>query len=487
MDDFKVLNAFFNIIQGNETGFIRYLFSSYQDFCVFKEWLLKKDIHLMSLDIIDEELHKMISPKMSAAEISILTHCDFNKDMKDLALKYKNRLQMVLLPSLDCHYEYHLDIDDDSIDYYEIKDVFHRSNLSFYDPFPAFITAINHCDLWGGVLLFNDENEVFYAINSDDDINFLYQHLNDDNLFELLQSFNHDSYFIHVSDLHLGREKSTRGLNQLYMSLDHLIPKLHSYYKTKFFITGDLMDSPNRRNMYMANDFMIELKKKYKADITFILGNHDVIVHGLNMARTQKSKIIAYLLGEHVKVIESEKLVIVKIDSTSEGNLARGKVGVRQLLEIDDELEAIENLDDYTILVMLHHHVYPISKADFLKSAWHESHFIGRIIETSKVLVDSDLLIDWLNKKNIQYVFHGHKHLPFFRKEGNTYIVSGGSSTGSLKESSSRYISYNVLKYNVEEKKMKTCIIFYDDKSKMDCQRLEVYLFKEDEKNEVIR
>jgi len=89
-----------------------------------------------------------------------------------------------------------------------------------------------------------------------------------------------------------------------------------------------------------------------------------------------------------------------------------------------------------------------------------------------------------LDKKNIHYVLHGHKHLPFFRKIDDKYIVSGGSSTGGLKESKSKYISYNLLKYDVKEKIMKTCLIFYDDKAKADCQRVEVYLFEE-EKYEV--
>ena len=43
---------------------------------------------------------------------------------------------------------------------------------------------------------------------------------------------------------------------------------------------------------------------------------------------------------------------------------------------------------------MLHHHVYPISKAQFIKTKWHEKTFINRIVETSKVLADAPLLID---------------------------------------------------------------------------------------------
>lgn len=34
------------------------------------------------------------------------------------------------------------------------------------------------------------------------------------------------------------------------------------------------------------------------------------------------------------------------------------------------------------------------------------------------------------------------------------------SATGGLKESRSRYISYNIMKYDIQEKKMKLCMIF---------------------------
>ena len=54
-----------------------------------------------------------------------------------------------------------------------------------------------------------------------------------------------------------------------------------------------------------------------------------MIVHGFNMARNQKSKVIAYLLGESIKVLEKEKLILIKMDTTSEGNLARGKVNLK--------------------------------------------------------------------------------------------------------------------------------------------------------------
>ena len=51
---------------------------------------------------------------------------------------------------------------------------------------------------------------------------------------------------------------------QLYNSLDYIVPLLKSKEKLKVLITGDLMESPNRKNMYLANDFMNRIKNNIK-------------------------------------------------------------------------------------------------------------------------------------------------------------------------------------------------------------------------------
>ena len=86
---------------------------------------------------------------------------------------------------------------------------------------------------------------------------------------------------------------------------------------------------------------------------------------------------------------------------------------MKQLNNIDEELAAIKNLGDYTIVAMLHHHLFPITRDDFLKQKWREKIFVGKIMDSSKALVDSRDLVEWLRKHQIQYVLHGHKHLPF--------------------------------------------------------------------------
>ncbi len=481
MKEFNYLNTFFNIIYQDELAYMRD-FSSYEYIREFYQWLEEREIICPSFKMIKQSDFHIYSKRMRAQDMDLLFHIGIVDDLKRISQQYLNRTHILYIPGLNneerISFDFHTYKD---IHFYSLSEPFIKKDLSFYDPFSAFFCAMNHADLWPGVLIFNHKKQIFVSMKQQKEFDQLLKHIdNKDDLFETYENYQYDSYFIQLSDLHLGKNKRQKGIAQLYTSLDSIVPYLSSNRQLKILMTGDLMESPNRKNMYLANDVMNSLKKIYKANVTFILGNHDVIVHGFNMARNQKSKVIAYLLGENVKVIQSEKLIIIKMDTTSEGNLARGKVGQRQLDEIDDELEAIDHIEDYTMIVMLHHHVYPISKAQFIKTKWHERTFINRIVETSKVLADAPLLIKWLKDRNIQYVFHGHKHLPFFRTEGQQFYIGAGSATGGLKESQSRYISYNIVKYNEFDKKMKTCMIIYDDKAKSERQRVEVYLFEED-------
>ena len=41
---------------------------------------------------------------------------------------------------------------------------------------------------------------------------------------------------------------------------------------------------------------------------------------------------------------------------------------IPRLQEIEDELLSIEHLEDYTLIAMMHHHLMPLRKDDFLKT-----------------------------------------------------------------------------------------------------------------------
>ncbi len=478
MKDFILLNIFFNIVYQNEAAYMLNLFSSYELYVDFVEWLNKHHIDCPKFKSIHSVQYELLQKELDLNNLETLHKYGYKEEFDKISSLYQDKLFMVYLPGYKKSSKY-IDFYDDSIYFFSIQD--EMNDLSFDNPFIHFMEALIHVDKWPGVVIFNQYQSVFKRVNNEEELDRILNDIkNHYNIFELYQDIQNDSYCIQLSDLHLGPKKSDKGLVRLFLSLDYLVPYLKSQHKVKFLITGDLMQSPNRANMYIANDFMINLKKAYKADVTFVLGNHDVIVHGFNMFRTQKSKVIAYLLGENIKVLEDEKIIIIKLDSNSEGNLARGKVRQRQLDEIDEELAAIENINDYTLVVMVHHHIYSISKADFIKVHIHEKYIWGHLIEKSKILIDAPILLDWFDKHHIQYVFHGHKHIPFFKKENGCYFIGAGSATGSLKENVSRYISYNLVKYDLLSKEMKYCMIIYADTEKTERFRVEIHMFKEE-------
>lgn len=479
MTQFECINAFYNFIYGNERASMRNLVNDYNSFCLLRTWLNNHHVIVPSLNVIDEDMFNLLRSGMRPKDLSQLLHVDFERDLAALQGTYREKIHILVLPGVDGESWERCNIEDERIVFSQLMTPITSENLSFNDFFPAFTLALVHASSWPGALVFTEGKEAFVPLHSAKDIAGLKDQIFEENFFE--HKDEKHTYYLQLSDLHLGPARKEKALESLFDSLDDLMPYITSTHKMKCLITGDLMNSPNRKNMYLANDFMNHIKKRYHCDMTFILGNHDMIVHGLNIGGKQKSKVIAYLLGESIKVLEDDKVILLKIDSTSQGNLARGMIGKRQLQEIEAELSAIDNLEEYTIVAMLHHHVYPISKAEFLKRKWNEKALIGKFVETSKILVDANAFKSWLRLHKIRYVLHGHKHVPYVMQKEGTYIVSAGSATGALKESESRYLSYNLLCYDHEEKRMDSCLIFYVDTRKAERLRVEVYLFKENE------
>lgn len=473
MDEFNGINTFFNMIYHHDRAFSRAL-PDYQSLNAYREWLRNHQIEFKELDMIDEYSFSLIRPGMTIKDISMLMHVDLQGGLQRIRFFFKDKIFLFLLPGINKEVE---DYSFTGVDYvFALSTPFKTENLSFLDPFPGLLEALFYADEWPGALIFNSTEAVFYPLHSISQEKALQKKIDEKTMFNKEE---HSSFIYHLSDLHLGPKKKLKAVSNLLDSIDECNRYTHSPHQKQFFITGDLMNSPNTKNMYQANSFMTMIRKRYKADITFVLGNHDMIVKGLNMGGRQHTKVIAYLLGEKIKILEKDKIVLVKVDSNSGGNLARGMITRRQLDQIDSELAGIENLEDYTIVVLLHHHVYKVSKSDFLKIKWREKYIFGKILDKSKALVDANMFATWLSQRHIKYVLHGHKHVPYFMNKYGTYYISAGSATGGLKESESHYYSYNVLRYDYMDKKMKTCLIFYDDQKKAERQRVEVYLMEE--------
>lgn len=483
MNTYDLVNMYYNFIFNSGMLSYRRVYENYDNIDTLKIWLDSYDIHLSFISHIYKENYDLLLRAKSFEKYDMAFKTDYQSDYERYINEESKKYQVLFL-SKDKPLSMLIDIDDyqfDNIRSFLIDDVI-EEGISVYGPYPLFLNALYQIDKWPGILVFKDQKCFFSPIQTKKDIDEIFIKIKNDDIFNGCLNYENENYFIHLSDLHLGTKQTDQGVNVLYDSLDELYGCIPHQRQIKFLITGDLMNSPNRKNMYAASSFMNSLKRRYQGDVTFVLGNHDMIVHGLNIFKRQKTKVVAYLLGENIKVFHDIKMIVIKIDSTSQGNLARGKVGLRHLQEIEEELLSIKNIDDYTLIVMMHHHIVPLRKDEFLKTKWNEKLFMGKIADSTKALVDADDVLRWIDKHHIKYIFHGHKHIPCVIKNNGTYIMAGGSSCGGeTKENKSRYLSYNLLKYDIKEKRFQYCFIFYDDITKQERHRVKVTLFKEDQ------
>lgn len=132
------------------------------------------------------------------------------------------------------------------------------------------------------------------------------------------------------------------------------------------------------------------------------------------------------------------------------------------MAEMGNLLDKVENLCDYLLIAMMHHHLLPIPQPNYYDSKWYKKILPGNILEESLKLIDADLFIQWLNQRNVKFVLHGHKHIPFMTENDGIRVISCGSSTGQIihKEKGKTYISYNLLKIS---KKAVTCLQFAEE------------------------
>ena len=118
------------------------------------------------------------------------------------------------------------------------------------------------------------------------------------------------------------------------------------------------------------------------------------------------------------------------------------------MIKMGNKLDNIKNLDQYTQIAVLHHHLVPISRPDYCIKNWLETLFGEKLIENTLELKDAKQFKQWLVERNIPVVLHGHKHIPFYTKETGITIIGCGSSTGHIahKDRDHSYISFNLIK-----------------------------------------
>ncbi len=356
----------------------------------------------------------------------------------------------------------------------QLKERIPVKGISILNAFSKFETAYNKIEQWPGVLIWNENDSLFIPVKYTDDLYRIYDILRfeKESFAYLKKEFadkfkeNKYAYIFHLSDLHFGSKIAERSKLRTIKILEKQLNELEDASIALPLITGDLMDSPSETNKNNYNDFSELLKAKGFDEPIHILGNHDIDTSGIFKRVTEQKAIITSLSsGKRIELIEELNLAIIKFDSNTGGNLAQGEIGNTQLMEIGNEMDSIKDKEKYTFIALLHHHPKVIENPDWYARDWYEA-FLGKnVIETTMKLTDADLFLEWICLRGIKYILHGHKHIPKIYNHKEVSIIAAGSSTGNVKhkEVGKTYLTYNLIKYDIENKKPVSCSIIAED------------------------
>jgi len=362
----------------------------------------------------------------------------------------------------------------------QLKNIPEKNDIQILDSFTHMDKAIERVDEWPAVLFWekskgNSTRGIFIPIENINDVRLIIDSHNfEKNYFNYLQKTyglrktKKISQFIHLSDLHLGvKGEETKNL-RLIEILKNYRRKIDPEIKMYPIISGDLVDSPNSKNVKLYQSFESQLESIGLANPISVLGNHDLHLKGF-LRFNQKGKNILTSLVTHelITVIDELKLLIVRFNSNTGGNWAQGKIGMDQLADIGNHIDRLVGKEDYYKIALLHHHPFKIERPDWMKKTWYEE-VLGRFkfdVERSNDLLDAKIFIDWLNARNINFIIHGHKHIPKLFNCNGIDIVAGGSSTGKVDHMMDHktFLTYNLINYDMEKFKPISSTIIFED------------------------
>lgn len=216
----------------------------------------------------------------------------------------------------------------------------------------------------------------------------------------------------HISDLHL------TGPNFVQKWGENIIDILSSVKPEVLVITGDITDDGYIHEYDMAKRYIDKIMIKNKI---IVLGNHD--------ARNEGYKIFEEIFGTRFPYYESDKVVILGLDSTEpdidDGHIGRGNYDtIREKLSVKTKIK----------ILTLHHHLIPIPGT-------------GR---ERNIPVDAGEVLKLCTELEVNFVLSGHKHLPWVWKLENSYFFTAGTASSRRLKGKS-YPSFNLLEIEEEE------------------------------------
>lgn len=331
-----------------------------------------------------------------------------------------------------------------------------KNRVTIFDAFPNFDVALKQIDLWPAVMFWDREEDfAFVPVKSKGELIDLYEmlHFERNSIAQLKRYANikkeSSHYYFHLSDLHLGIKNIEVSERRLKSLIKTQLSTLEPDDKIDFIVTGDAVNSPSKVNSMEYIDFSEFLESKSGEEPIFVLGNHDVNKSGL--AFNRNNQMLADVVGGYpkIKIAKDINVIFLLFNSNTNGNLAEGEIGQAQMSEMGNIIDKIPELWKYKLVTVLHHHVAPIEKPDFYDERWYKKMIPKGFLEDSLRLLDADLFLEWMKRRNVKLVLHGHKHIPFISEQEGIHIISCGSSTGQVahKDRRKTYLSYNLLKF----------------------------------------
>jgi predicted MPP superfamily phosphohydrolase len=355
----------------------------------------------------------------------------------------------------------------------QIKERLSESDMAILNVFSKFEKAYNNIDLWPGVLLWNNDDSLFLKVENERDLYDIYEVLRYEKgsfnylrqNFERKQEKRKHAYFFHISDLHFGYQESNKRKLRLTKILENQLLQLNDNALAVPIITGDLMDIPNDENKNTYLEFCELIKSKGFEEPIQILGNHDINAKIIK-SDTHEKAIISELTGQRqIQTIDQLDLAFIKFNSNVGGNLAQGKIGSDQLMNVGTEIDSLKNKERLNFIALLHHHPKIIDNPSWYAEDFYERYLGTKFFEKTMKLVDADIFLQWLENRGIKLVLHGHKHIPKIHMHNDITIVAAGSATGKVKhkEDGKTFLTYNLIKYDIEDKKPVSCSIIAEE------------------------
>ena len=250
---------------------------------------------------------------------------------------------------------------------------------------------------------------------------------------------------LQLSDLHFGAKQVTN--NKLAYVEQYVHGRIKQVQKiggvVQPVITGDVMDTPNARNLRKFEAFSERLAEYAATNVICIPGNHDTRKKGFLWKQWWGTP--ATLWWKSVVRSDECKAIFVCFDSCRDATLAQGWISDDQFLQVATQLAHLrtdKNDSDYVRIALVHHH--PFSTRD---DEIDTLPVVGVREERFLRMKNGDLLVRWCAGNSVPLILHGHKHHPRFigqeiEIDGRTRLVRAvgcGASLGVEKKP----LSYN--------------------------------------------